>query len=47
MTADEDRDYVQGVRDALDVIADGLKRHGNVDPEDIYQARIKFYGGDK
>lgn len=39
-------DYVQGVRDALDVIAKGLKRNGNVDPEDIYQARKRFYGGD-
>lgn len=37
--------YVQGVRDALDLIADGLRKHGNVDPEDIYQARMKFYGG--
>jgi hypothetical protein len=40
-------EYVQGVRDALDEIAAGLKLHGNVDPEDIFQARRKFYGGDQ
>jgi hypothetical protein len=38
-------DYVRGVRDALDVIATGLHEHGNVDPEDIHQARVRFYGG--
>lgn len=40
-------DYAKGVRDALDVIAEGLKRNGKVDPEDIYQTRVKFYGGDR
>lgn len=36
-------DYNQGVRDALDdVAAAGLKKHGNVDPEDIYQLRVRY-----
>lgn len=40
-------DYVRGVRAALDVIEEGLRLHGNVDPEDIYQARQRFYSGDR